>query len=179
LTDEETNRATVARLTTILKGELPIHVGSEIIAPGVVAHVDGWRFEGINVWANWIHYLRTRGRVADPTLLVDELSVRPDAKVTIRGRWQGTRDGRVATSKPGMATYRLENGRIVEIWSTRTNYAFLCGAHVEYHLGLAYELLRTQWWQTRVPRLDLLASTQTHTMTLSTRTVATAVFARD
>jgi hypothetical protein len=169
----------VARLTTILSGELPIHAGAEILAPDVVAHVDGWRFQGINVWANWIDYLRTRGRVADPTLLVDELAVHPDARVTIRGRWQGLRDGRVATSKPGAATYRLENGRIAEIWSTRRNYAFLCGAHVEYHWGLAYELLRTQWWRTRVPRLDLLEGSATRSVTLSTPRVATALMAGD
>jgi hypothetical protein len=175
----ETNRATVARLTTILSGELPIHAGSEIVAPDVVAYVDGWQFEGINVWANWIRYLRSRGRVAEPRLLVDELAVHPDARVTLRGRWQGVRKGRVATSKPGAATYRLENGRIVEIWSTRSNYAFLCGAHVEYHWGLAYELLRTQWWRPRAPRLDLLAGAQTRSITLSTPNVATALMAGD
>ena len=156
----------------ILRGELPIHTGAEIIASDVVVHVDGWRFQGINVWANWIDYIRTRGRVAEPTLVVDELAVRSDTRVTIRGRWQGMRDGRMATSKAGAATYRLENGRIVEIWSTRTNYAFLCGAHVEYHLGLAYELLRTQWWRTRVPRLDLLGSSRTQSMTLSTSAIS-------
>jgi hypothetical protein len=164
---------------SILSGELPIQAGTEIIAPDVVAHVDGWRFQGINVWANWIDYLRTRGRVADPTLLVDQLAVHPDEKVTIRGRWQGHRDGRVATSKPGAATYRLENGRIVEIWSTRTNYAFLCGAHVEYHWGLALELLRTQWWRLRVPRLDLLERPRTQSVTLSTPSVATALMGGD
>ncbi len=179
MTEHETNRATVARLMTILSGELPIHAGSEIIAPDVVAHVDCWRFQGINVWANWIHYLRTRGRVAEPTLLLDELAVGPDAKVSIRGRWQGVRDGRVATSKPGAATYRLENGRIAEIWSTRTNYAFLCGTHVEYHLGLAYELLRTQWWRTRVPRLDLVGTSQALSMTLSSPGVANGLLTAD
>ena len=179
MTEHETNRATVARLTAILGGELPIHAGAGIIAPDVVAHVDGWRFQGINVWANWIDYLRTRGRVAEPTLLVDELTVRPDSMVTLRGRWQGARDGRVATSKPGAATYRLENGRIAEIWSTRANYAFLCGAHVEYHWGLAYELLRTQWTRTRAPRLDLLGSSETYTMTVSTPYVATTLLPQD
>ena len=179
MTDAEANRATVARLMTILSGELPIQAGTEIIAPDVVAYVDGWRFEGINVWANWIDYLRTRGRVTEPTLLVDELAVLDGATVAVRGRWQGYRDGCVATSKPGAATYRLENGRIVEIWSTRTNYAFLCGAHVEYHWGLALELLRTQWWRLRVPRLDLLERSRTHSVTLSTPSIATALMAGD
>jgi len=143
---------------SILGGELPIQAGREIIAPDVVAYVDGWRFQGINVWANWIEYLRTRDRVAEPTLLVDELEVHPDARITVRGRWRGVSEGHVLTSKPGVATYRLAQGRIVEIWSTRTNYAFLCGAHLEHHWGFALELLRTKWWHLRVPRLDLQES---------------------
>ena len=158
MTEAESNRATVARLMSILKGETPIHVGSELIAHDVVAHVDGWRFRGIDVWAHWIDYIRSRGCVADPTLLVDVLVVHADAKVTARGRWQGVRDGRVVTSNSAAATYRLENGRIVEIWSTRTNYGFLCGAHLEYHWGFAYELLRSRRWRQRVPRIDLSAA---------------------
>ena len=179
MTEHETNRATVARLMTILSGELPIHAGSEIIAPDVVAHVDGWRFQGINVWANWIHYLRTRGRVAEPTLLLDELAVGPDAKVSIRGRWQGVRDGRVATSKQGAATYRLENGRIVEIWSTRRNYAFLCGEHLNYTWGFALELLRSQLFRLRVPGLDLLEGSRPRSVAMPAPSVANALFAGD
>jgi hypothetical protein len=179
LTVEETNRATVARLTTILSGELPIQAGSEIIAPDVVAYVDGWQFEGINVWAHWIDYLRTRDRVVEPTLLVDELEVRSDARVTVRGRWQGTRDGHMATSNPGEATYRLVEGRIVEIWSTRTNYAFLCGEHLNYSWGFALELLRSQWWRLRVPRLDLLAGSWPQSATMPTPSVANVLLAGD
>jgi hypothetical protein len=155
VTDAETNRATVARLMTILSGETPIHAGSELIAPDVVAHVDGWRFQGIDVWAHWIDYIRTRGCVSEPSLLVDELVVHPDARVTARGRWRGVRDGRVVTSSGASATYRLDAGRIVEIWSTRRNYGFLCGGHVEYHWGFAFELLRARWSRQRVGRVDL------------------------
>ena len=161
MTEGETNRAAVARLMTILSGETPIHAGSELIAPDVVAYVDTWRFQGINVWANWIHYIRTRGRVAEPTLLVDEVITNSDATVTACGRWQGVREGRVMTSKAGCATYRLAQGRIVEIWSTRRNYTFLCGAHVEYQWGLAFELLRSQWRRPSGSRLDLLRPVET------------------
>ena len=175
MTEAEANRFAVARLMTILSGELPIETGSEIIAPDVVAYVDGWRFQGINVWANWIDYLRTRERVAEPTLVVDEMESHPDARVSIRGRWRGVRGDRVVTSKPGLATYRLEQGRIVEIWSTRSNYAFLCGAHVEYPGGFALELLRSQWYRLRVPRLDLLEPSRATPATLSTTGVATSM----
>jgi len=179
LTVQETDRATVARLTTILSGELPIEAGSEIIAPDVVAYVDGWQFQGINAWAHWIDYLRSRDRVAEPTLLVDQLEVRPDARVTVRGRWQGMRDGRVVTSNPGEATYRLAEGRIVEIWSTRRNYSFLCGEHLNYSWGFALELLRSQLFRLRVPGLDLLEGSRPESVAMPTPSVANALFAGD
>ena len=160
---------------TILSGELPIRAGRDIIAPNVVAYVDGWRFEGINTWANWIDYLRTRDRVAEPTLVLDEMTVHPDTRISIRGRWQGVRDERVVTSKPGTATYRFEGGRIVEIRSTRSNYAFLCGAHLEYRGGFAFELLRSQWYRMRVPRLDLLGSAHAPSSLPTTTGVATSL----
>lgn len=155
VTEPETNRAVVAKLMTILSGDMPIEVGAEILSPKVVAHVDGWRFEGINVWANWIRYLRTRGRLDEPTLIVDRLELNHDATVTAHGRWAGTVDGRAMTSKRCRARYRVEDGRIVEIWSTRRNYAFLCGRHVEYRLGLALEFLRVRQWKNVTPQLDL------------------------
>ena len=155
MTEKETNRATVARLMTILSGDAPIESGAEFISHDVVAYVDGWRFQGINVWANWIRYIRSRERVSSPTLLLDELVVERDRTVSVRGRWRGERGGRPVISKAGEARYRLVDGHIVEIWSTRRNYALLCGAHVEYRAGFAMELLRAQRWKKRAPQLDL------------------------
>jgi len=154
--EAETNCAAVARLMTILSGDAPIESGAELVAPDVVAHVDGWRFQGINVWANWIQYIRTRERVTAPTLFLDELVVEADGTVTAYGRWSVVRGGRRVISKSCVARYRLVAGRIVEIWSTRTNYAPLCGAHLVYRLGFAFELLRAQWWKARAPQLDLI-----------------------
>ena len=139
----------------ILSGDTPIEAGVDLLSSDVVAHVDGWHFKGINVWANWIRYLRARGRIAEPTLVVDRIEAHPDATVTAHGRWACRRDGRLTTSKPCLARYRVAEGRIVEIWSTRRNYAFLCGRHLEYRLGLALELLRARQWKKNAPQLDL------------------------
>jgi len=150
----------VTRLIDILSGKSPIERGVELIAPDVVANVDGWRFEGINVWANWIQYLRTRGRVEARTLFVDEILIHGDATVTVRGCWSALQGERRVFSKPCSARYRLEHGRIVEIWSTRRNYAFMCGAHTESRAGFAVELLRAWWWKTHAPQLDLTNGAQ-------------------
>lgn len=140
---------------TILSGDTPIETGAELLSPDVVAHVDGWTFQGINVWANWIRYIRTRGCVGHPTLLLDKLVVREDATIAAHGRWKGTRDGRPVISSPCAARYRVVEGRIVEIWSSRRNYALLCGAHVESRWGFALELLRVRRWKKNARQLDL------------------------
>jgi len=160
LTEAERNRATVTRLIDILRGESPIESGADLIAQDVVANVDSWRFEGINVWANWIRYLRTRGRLDALTLFVDQVVTHDDSTVTVRGCWSAMRGEHRVFSKLCSARYRLENGRIVEIWSTRRNYAFICGAHVEHRTGFAAELLRTWWWKMRAPQLDLTGRVQ-------------------
>jgi len=161
LTEAERNRTTVTRLLDILSGTSSIESGVELIAQDVVANVDGWRFQGINVWANWIQYLRTRGRVDALTLFVDQVTVDSDAIVTVRGCWSAMSGERRVFSKSCSARYRLVDGRIVEIWSTRRNYAFICGAHVEHRAGFAAELLRAWWWKARAPQIDLADEVRT------------------
>jgi hypothetical protein len=174
LTEAERNRATVTRLLDILRGESSIESGVAIMAQDVVANVDAWRFEGINVWANWIQYLRTRGRVDALTLFVDELVVNRDATITVRGCWSAMRGERRVFSKSCSARYRIENGRIVEIWSTRRNYALMCGAHVERRTGFAVELLRAWWWKTRAPQLDLTDGAQGQPVPMLSRAMTEA-----
>jgi len=179
LTEAERNRATVTRLLDILSGRSPIESGVELLAPDVAVHVDRWRFRGINVWANWLVYVRTRGRVDALTLFTDEIVVNNDATVTARGCWSAMRGSHRVFSRSCSARYRLENGRIVEIWSTRRNYAFMCGAHAELHAGFAVELLRAWWWKTRMPQMDLTGGTQAQPVSIRSTVLANPVFAGD
>ena len=179
MTEAERNRATVTRLIDILRGESPIESGADLIVQDVVANVDSWRFEGINVWANWIRYLRTRGRLDALTLFVDQVVTHDDSTVTVRGCWSAMRGEHRVFSKLCSARYRLENGRIVEIWSTRRNYAFMCGAHVEHHAGFAAELLRAWWWKTRAPQFDLTDGAQAQPVSFRSPVLANPAFAGD
>jgi hypothetical protein len=147
------------------------------MAADVVAHVDGWRFQGINVWANWIHYIRTRDRVTAPTLLLDALVVDADATVTARGRWCGARGGRQVISDACAARYRLVEGRIVEIWSTRRNYALLCGPHLAYRWGFGVELLRARRWMMRAPQFDLTDGSRVEPVSFLGRALAGGLLA--
>ena len=56
MTEAEANRATVARLVTVLSGHARSS-GTEFMAPDVVAR--GLAIQRISVW---IRYIRTRGR---------------------------------------------------------------------------------------------------------------------
>jgi hypothetical protein len=139
----------------ILSGAAPIESGVDLLAPDVMINVDAWRFQGINVWANWIRYVRTRGRVTDLTVLLDALESNRDGTITARGRFTGMRGNERLYSKPCTARYRFENGRIAEVWSTRRNYEFMCGGHLWCYIGFAIELLRASRWKARTPQLDL------------------------
>ncbi len=151
------NLDTVARLLTILAGKTPIAAGVDIMAQDVVANFDGWRFEGINLWANWIHYLRTRTRVTELDLEVDRIEPNPDGTITAHGRWRGLRRGMPVVSEMGVVTYRFHEGRIVEIWTTRHNYVLLIGPYLRYRWGLVLMLLQLYLWKRVAPQLDLTA----------------------
>jgi hypothetical protein len=111
---------------------------------------------------------------------VDALEVHRDATVTARARWRALRAGRLMISDPGVAHYRLVDGRIVEIWSTRRNYAFMCGAHVERRAGFAAELLRAWWWKMRAPQIDLTDDVQTEPVAFPLASaMSDAMFAAD
>jgi hypothetical protein len=175
LTETEHKRAAVAEVMAILSGATPIETGADLLAPDVVCNVDGWRFQGINVWANWIVYVRTRGRVAGLTVLLDELVEESDGSITARGRFSGMRGDRQLVSRTCSARYRFEHGRIVEVWSTRRNYTFMCGSHLDYRLGFAIELLRVTRWKARTPQLDLTAGVRNPPVSFVSRAIAGAL----
>jgi hypothetical protein len=154
--------AAVARLMTILGGDTPVEAGAELIHPDVVANFDGWRFQGINLWAGYIRYLRCRPGISQLRLVMERIQANPDGTVTAAGRWHALRRGVHAVSNLGVATYRFEGGKIVEIWTTRRNYLLLFGPWLKYRWGLAWMLFRLGRWQDRVPQLDLRAAAVAH-----------------
>ena len=113
------------------------------------------------------------------TLFVDRITVENDDTVTVRGCSSAMRGPHRVFSKSCSARYRLENGRIVEIWSTRYNYAFMCGAHVEHHAGFAAELLRAWWWKSRAPQFDLMVGTQAQAVSFHSPVLTSPAFAGD
>jgi hypothetical protein len=142
---DEAGEATVSRLIEILAGRAPISAAPEIVARDVVSHMDGYTFRGINTWANWLAYVRTRSLVGPPDLETDRLVTNDDGTVTAYGRWKGRRDGEPVLSTEVWARYRVREGKIVEIWTTRTNYVFVLGPLIRTRAGLLLVMLRVFW----------------------------------
>ena len=143
---EEANKATIFRLLQIVAGKTPIPHGVELIAQDVVIHMDGHTFYGINTWANWLSYIRTRSRVADLDVEVDRLVSNVDGTITAHGRWKARQHGEEIFSREVWARYRVVDGVVVEIWTTRTNYTFMVGPIMCSRAGHLLIMLHVFFW---------------------------------
>lgn len=143
---KEAGTATISRLLRIVAGDAPISHGVELIAQDVVIHMDGHTFHGINAWAVWISYIRTRGRVTEPDVEVERMECHADGTITARGRWRARQQGMEVFSKGVWARYRVVDGVVAEIWTTRTNYAFLVGPMMNSFFGHLLVMLHLFFW---------------------------------
>jgi hypothetical protein len=143
---EDSGKATISRLLGIVAGKTPIPHGAQIIAQDVVIHMDSYTFRGINTWASWLHYIRTRSRVADLDVELDRLVSNGDGTISAHGRWKARRQGEVVFSGEVWARYRVVDGVVVEIWTTRTNYVFMLGPIMRTRPGHWLIMLHVFFW---------------------------------
>jgi flavin-dependent dehydrogenase len=117
------DEAIVLQLAEVIAGRLAPGWVEQLLAPDVVSHVDGLTAKGQSVWKEWLHFLRSRPGMDDLELVDVELHPLADGRIVAVARWKlGER-----ISEPVSATYRVEDGRIVEIWTSKTNYEFILG----------------------------------------------------
>lgn len=155
---DEAGTATVSRLIEILAGRTPISRAPEIMARDVVSHMDGFTFRGINTWAKWLSYVRTRSRVGSPDLETDRLVTNEDGTITAYGRWKGRKEGEPVLSEEVWARYRVVDGKVVEVWTHRGNYVFILGPIIGTRAGLLLVMLQVFFWNRMSGRLDITAS---------------------
>lgn len=142
----EAGKTTISRLLRIVAGDAPISHGVELIAQDVVIHMDGHTFHGINAWAVWITYIRTRNRVTDLDVEVERMVGNADGTITAHGRWKAWQQGEEVYSRDVWARYRVVDGVVVELWSTRTNYAFMIGPIMGSLAGHLLVMLHVYFW---------------------------------
>lgn len=143
---DESATFVVERLLTILAGRTGVSKGAEIIDQNVISHMDDYTFRGIGAWGNWITFIRSRSRVSELDLIRDRFVVNPDHTISAYGKWVATRHGKRVVSDEVSATYRVKEGLIVEIWTTRTNYTLIFGPMMRYRIGCLLVLLRLWLW---------------------------------
>lgn len=143
---EEQNKAVVADLTTIIAGKTEISRASDFISQNVISHMDNFTIQGINAWTSWLSFIRTRSRVSELDLVMDRIEVNADQTVTAYARWHARRKGKVVISDEVSAIYRLEDGKITEIWTKRTNYTLIFGPLIRYRLGLLLVMFHVYLW---------------------------------
>jgi hypothetical protein len=160
---DESGKETISRLIEILAGRTALSQASEIIAQDVVSHMDGHTFRGIEVWASWLSYIRTHSRVGPPDLETDRLVTNDDGTISAYGRWKGCVGGEPALSTEIWARYRVVQGKIVEIWTTRVNYVFLLGPIMNSRAGLVLVMLRMFLWSLTSGKRDVVSESAAST----------------
>ncbi len=149
---DERTQYVAQQLTRILSGDLPLSAVREILAEDVILHVSQVTNQGVGVWEDWVWFLRARRRVSNLRVEVARLVENDDGTITAYARWTGIRNGTLTKSELRTATYRLANGKIVEIWSTHKNYAFILGPLANTLPGLALWSVWARFWRWRQRR---------------------------
>jgi hypothetical protein len=143
-----TAESLVTRLLAVISGDAPMAEFERVLAPDVICHMDRFTVRGTDVWSDWLEFLQSRahGQVkAD----VDHFVTHPDGTITAFGCLWVAHAGK-PREQQNKATYRVENGRIAEIWTTRENYAPIFGAKVRHPLRWLLVLVEMAVWR-RLP----------------------------
>ena len=152
--DAEVGRLVIASLLDVFARKKPVALLEQLVARDLVCHMDGMRLnvgrEGLRAWFQYMHATMRRRR-----LLVDVDARRIDKSGSRRYNVSGT----VATrqqkgsvdSRRFVVTYLVEQGRVVGVWSTRSNYVGVVGRSIllPMYSGYLYHCLRA-WWYRRV-----------------------------
>jgi len=126
------DEATVTCLAEVIAGRRPLTDADHLLDRRVVAHLDGFNARGRPAWQSWVEMLRRRAGPEGLDLVDLRTYPLPDGRVVMTGSWRS--GGRV--SEEVSATYRLVGGRIVEIWTSRSNYEHTLGQRTRSSLRM-------------------------------------------
>ena len=143
----EKDKATLNLLVGILQGNKDISEADKILSPVTLIHVDNYDLDTtVEEWQAWVTFLKEKGRVSNVGCTCTEMKQNADGTYTLVGEWTGEYQGKPVVSDPISATYRIRDGKIVEIWTTRKNYIFFFSI-IRYRFGLWVVLLYLFLWR--------------------------------
>ena len=148
VTPRSADEALVVRLLAVISGDAPMAEAEQLLAPDVISHMDQWTVRGITVWFDWLEFLlsKVEGSV---TVELDRLVTHEDGTITAYGKLR-TAHAPLFSRQEHQARYRLENGRIAEVWTTRGNYEMIFGPKVRHPVRWLLVLLEMAVWR-RLP----------------------------
>lgn len=111
-----------------MAGELDITEFDRILSPALILHVEGRTFSGTEGMKAFLTFMRHR--ISHLTIVWDGTVSHEDGTVSLFGRWMGERRGRRISSDEVSARYRIEGGKVAEVWTKRANYEFFFGSLV-------------------------------------------------
>ena len=135
------------QLLAVISGDAPMTDAERLLAPDVVSHMDQWTVRGITVWYDWLAFLRSKA-AGNVTVELDRM-VRAGDTITAYGVLRMA-NAPFATRQEHQARYRIENGRIAEVWTTRGNYEMIFGPKVRHPLRWLLVLVEMAIWR-RLP----------------------------
>jgi hypothetical protein len=142
------DEALVARLIDVIGGRVPMSEAEHLLAPDVVSHMDGYTVRGTAVWIDWLAFLLSKAK-GSVTVEVDRMVTGRDGRITVFG-WLQAPHTADSARRQHRATYRVENGRIAEIWTTRGNYEMIFGPKVRHPVRWLFVLVEMAVWR-RLP----------------------------
>jgi len=134
----------VLGLVRVINGESPRLSAKDYLDPSVNIHMDSARHCGIELWYKWIYLIRNCGRLCNLYMTPCELSCDRENPniVHLSIRWSGIERSRwtpVVAPEIYHLRYLVENCRIIEVWTTKSNYIFIFGLWIRY--SILYRLL--------------------------------------
>ena len=142
------DEALVARLLAVIDGQAPMTDAPRLLTPDVTCHMDSYTVQGVDVWCDWLEFIRSRS-TERLRVHVERYVTNADGTITAFGCLRRASEV-LATPCQGEARYRIENGRIAEIWTSRGNYEIIFGAKVRHPLTWLLVLLELAVWR-RLP----------------------------
>lgn len=143
----EKDKVTLNHLVSILQGKTDVSEADKILPPVTRTHLDNYEFEtSIEAWQAWWLFLKERGRATNVSGSCTEIIENKDGTYTLIGEWTGEYQGKSVVSDPISATYRIRDGKIVDIWTTRKNYIFFFSI-IRYRVGFWLVVLYLSLWR--------------------------------
>jgi len=145
--------AALRRLMDVLADAAPLSAVDESFAATFRCHMGVFSTRANAAdWKRWVHFMRETGRIDG--LGLELVDIVPDAGCwTATAFWtgpvRGSPDREIHRSDLLRVRYRLQAGKIVEMWTAPRNYVFVLGRLMNSQPGFLLILLRFRRWGSR------------------------------